>query len=197
MPAPVTDAGTPDLGLAFTCAAVAGATAGQSLRVLIVEAHDDLADALQANLRGEGFRASHARDGRQALALVRAAPPDIAVLDLGLPGMDGLTLLGRMRAEGYWCPVLILSARDAEADKLEGFRLGADDYVTKPFRPLELMARLHGMARRVARERAAAPPASAAAPPRTAGGTTGVEPTAPDPEELVAACGLTLRQAEV
>ena len=199
---PVTDAGSPDLGLAFTCAAAAGG-AGHGLRVLLVEDHDDLADALQANLRSEGFRASHARDGRQALALVRGAPPDIAVLDLGLPGMDGLTLLGRMRAEGHWCPVLILSARDAEADKLEGFRLGADDYVTKPFRPLELMARLHVMARRVARERAAvAPPASAAAPARTDGGTTGgelaaVAPEALAPEELVEACGLTLRQAEV
>ncbi|MEO7521130.1 MAG: response regulator [Gemmatimonas sp.] len=112
-----------------------------SLRILIVEDHDDLADALRTNLRSEGYHASVASDGRQALAMVRADPPDIVVLDLGIPGIDGLGLLSRLRAEGHWCPVLILSARDADSDKVEGFRLGADDYVTKPFRTVELMAR--------------------------------------------------------
>ena len=123
-----------------------------SLRILIVEDHDDLADALRTNLRSEGYHASVASDGRQALAMVRADPPDIVVLDLGLPGLDGLALLSRLRAEGHWCPVLILSARDSDSDKVEGFRLGADDYVTKPFRTLELMARVDAMARRVVRE---------------------------------------------
>ena len=93
-----------------------------SLRILIVEDHDDLADALRANLRSEGYQASVASDGRQALAMVRAAPPDIVVLDLGIPGLDGLTLLSRLRAEGHWCPVLILSASDSDSDKVEGFR---------------------------------------------------------------------------
>jgi DNA-binding response OmpR family regulator len=163
-----------------------------SLRILIVEDHDDLADALRANLRSEGYHASVASDGRQALAMVRADPPDIIVLDLGIPGIDGLTLLSRLRAEGHWCPVLILSARDSDSDKVEGFRLGADDYVTKPFRTVELMARVDAMGRRVVRERAAASvqPASATAP------------AAPDvslltPQQIMAACGLTLRQAEV
>ena len=162
------------------------------LRILIVEDHDDLADALRANLRSEGYQASIASDGRQALAMVRADPPDIVVLDLGIPGLDGLALLSLLRAEGHWCPVLILSARDSDSDKVEGFRLGADDYVTKPFRTLELMARVDAMARRVMRERAAASvqPAPAAPVP------------APDaslltPQQIMDACGLTLRQAEI
>jgi DNA-binding response OmpR family regulator len=162
-----------------------------SLRILIVEDHEDLADALRANLRSEGYQASVASDGRQALAMVRADPPDVVVLDLGIPGLDGLALLSRLRAEGHWCPVLILSARDSDSDKVEGFRLGADDYVTKPFRTVELMARVDAMGRRVVRERAASvQPAPAAPVP------------APDaslltPPQIMDACGLTLRQAEV
>jgi len=165
-----------------------------SLRILIVEDHDDLADALRANLRSEGYQASVASDGRQALAMLRADPPDIIVLDLGIPGLDGLALLARLRAEGHWCPVLILSARDSDSDKVEGFRLGADDYVTKPFRTVELMARVDAMGRRVARERAAASVQPAP--------TTRVPSTEPDvslltPQQVMSACGLTLRQAEV
>src|SRR5687767_3501786 len=161
-----------------------------SLRILIVEDHDDLADALRTNLRSEGYHAAVASDGRQALAMVRADPPDIVVLDLGIPGLDGLALLSRLRAEGHWFPVLILSARDSDSDKVEGFRLGADDYVTKPFRTVELMARVDAMGRRVVRERAAA----------------SVQPAPPAPapnvslltaEQIMSACRLTLRQAEV
>jgi DNA-binding response OmpR family regulator len=165
-----------------------------SLRILIVEDHDDLADALRANLRTEGYQPSVASDGRQALAMVRADPPDIVVLDLGIPGLDGLALLSRLRAEGHWCPVLILSARDSDSDKVEGFRLGADDYVTKPFRTLELMARVEAMARRVIRERAAA-----SAQPAPAALVQAAEPNASllSPQQVMSACGLTLRQAEV
>jgi DNA-binding response OmpR family regulator len=165
-----------------------------SLRILIVEDHDDLADALRANLRSEGYQASVANDGRQALTMVRADPPDIVVLDLGIPGLDGLALLSCLRAEGHWCPVLILSARDSDSDKVEGFRLGADDYVTKPFRTLELMARVDAMARRVARERAAASvqPVPAAPVP-----SAEPDPSLLTPQQVMSACGLTLRQAEV
>jgi DNA-binding response OmpR family regulator len=160
-----------------------------NLRILIVEDHDDLADALRTNLRSEGYHAAVASDGRQALAMVRAEPPDIIVLDLGIPGLDGLTLLSRLRSEGFWCPVLILSARDSDSDKVEGFRLGADDYVTKPFRTVELMARVDAMGRRVVRERAASVQQSPA-------------PVVPDvslltPQQIMRGCGLTLRQAEV
>ena len=163
-----------------------------SLRILIVEDHEDLADALRANLRSEGFQATVATDGRQALAMVRTDPPDIIVLDLGIPGLDGLALLSRLRAEGHWCPVLILSARDSDSDKVEGFRLGADDYVTKPFRTLELMARVDAMGRRVARERAALPVQPAPAAPVQASDTSQLTP-----QQIMGACGLTLRQAEV
>ncbi len=165
-----------------------------SLRILIVEDHDDLADALRANIRSEGYQASVATDGRQALAMVRADPPDIVVLDLGIPGLDGLTLLSRLRAEGHWCPVLILSARDSDSDKVEGFRLGADDYVTKPFRTVELMARVDAIARRVVRERTAA-----SVPPATAAPMPAAEPDVSllTPEQVMSACGLTLRQAEI
>src|SRR5690349_15150420 len=160
-----------------------------SLRILIVEDHDDLADALRTNLRSEGYQASVASDGRQALAMVRADPPDIMVLDLGIPGLDGLSLLSRLRAEGHWCPVLILSARDSDSDKVEGFRLGADDYVTKPFRTLELMARVDAMGRRVVRERAAvsAQPTNSASAPAGEPDTSGL--TA---QQVMSACGLTM-----
>jgi DNA-binding response OmpR family regulator len=165
-----------------------------SLRILIVEDHDDLADALRANLRSEGYQASVASDGRQALAMVRADPPDILVLDLGIPGLDGLALLSRLRAEGHWCPVLILSARDSDSDKVEGFRLGADDYVTKPFRTLELMARVDAMRRRVVRERAAA---SAQSTPGARVADAEPDVSLLTPQQVTSACGLTVRQAEV
>ncbi|MES2521430.1 MAG: response regulator [Gemmatimonadota bacterium] len=165
-----------------------------TLRILIVEDHDDLADALRANLRSEGYHASVANDGRQALAMVRADPPDIIVLDLGIPGLDGLALLARLRAEGQWCPVLILSARDSDSDKVEGFRLGADDYVTKPFRTVELMARVDAMGRRVVRERAAATAQVASAP---TGAPADHDVSLLTPEQIMSACGLTIRQAEV
>ena len=163
-----------------------------SLRILIVEDHEDLADALRANLRSEGYQASVATDGRQALTMVRADPPDIVVLDLGIPGLDGLALLSRLRAEGHWCPVLILSARDSDSDKVEGFRLGADDYVTKPFRTLELMARVDAMGRRVLRERA-----GASVPPAPAAPASAPDTSLLTPQQVMGASGLTLRQAEV
>jgi DNA-binding response OmpR family regulator len=168
-----------------------------SLRILIVEDHEDLADALRANLRSEGYQASVASDGRQALAMVRADPPDLVVLDLGIPGLDGLALLARLRAEGHWCPVLILSARDSDSDKVEGFRLGADDYVTKPFRTLELMARVDAMGRRVVRERAAASVQPAPAAPVPAPAPPAADTSLLSPQQIMGACGLTLRQAEV
>jgi DNA-binding NarL/FixJ family response regulator len=124
--------------------------------------------------------------------MVRAESPDIIVLDLGIPGLDGLALLARLRAEGHWCPVLILSARDSDSDKVEGFRLGADDYVTKPFRTVELMARVDAMGRRVVRERSAASVPLAPATPVPAPDVSML--TA---QQIMGACGLTVRQAEV
>jgi two-component system response regulator MtrA len=91
---------------------------------------------------------SRAADGALGLELLRRDPPDLVVLDLLLPGLDGYRVLKALREEGYEMPVLVLTARGEEADKVRGFRLGADDYVTKPFGLLELLARVGALLRR-------------------------------------------------
>ncbi len=118
--------------------------------ILVVEDHLDIAEGLQANLEIEGHEVDLARDGRHAVMAIKRRVPDLVILDLGLPGLDGFGVLEQVRSAGCWCPVLILSARGAEADKLQGFRLGADDYVTKPFGTMELLARVNAQLRRAA-----------------------------------------------
>jgi two-component system alkaline phosphatase synthesis response regulator PhoP len=117
-------------------------------RILIVEDNHDLAFGLRNNLEIEGYQVDVADDGAAGLSSARQAPPDLVVLDLMLPGMDGYRVLRQLRAEGRSMPVLILTARGEEADKVLGFRLGADDYVTKPFGVLELLARIEALLRR-------------------------------------------------
>ena len=118
------------------------------MRVLIAEDDPLLGDALQAGLRQRGFDADWVRDG-VAADLALAADPFVAVvLDLGLPRLDGLQLLGRARARGVRLPVLVLTARDAIADRVRGFDTGADDYVVKPVDLDELAARLRALVRR-------------------------------------------------
>ncbi|MQA89640.1 MAG: response regulator [Gemmatimonas sp.] len=117
-------------------------------RVLIVEDSPDLAEALQKNLSLDGYEVSLATRAAQALPLVASERPELIILDLGLPDRDGYSVLKELRERGNSCPVLILSARNLEADKLEGFRLGADDYVTKPFSVMELLARISALLRR-------------------------------------------------
>jgi DNA-binding response OmpR family regulator len=158
-------------------------------RILVVEDQTDLAEALALNLGHAGYAVELARDGRHALLCVRAHVPDLVLLDVGLPRLDGFAVLEQLRADGIWCPVLILSARGAPDDKVEGFRLGADDYVTKPFTLAELLSRVRALLRRAAPASAtttAAP--TAAAPPDIIGYTDA---------ELVARFGLTQRQATV
>lgn len=138
-------------------------------RILIVEDNGDIAEGLQANLEIEGYDVEIARDGRHAFLAVRQVMPDLIVLDLGLPVVDGFTVLETLRAQGCTSPVLILSARGAEADKLQGFRLGADDYVTKPFGTMELMARVAALLRRFATRTAT----QAGALPASASGASG------------------------
>ncbi len=116
--------------------------------ILVVEDHIDIAEGLQANLEIEGHEVDLARDGRHAVMAIKRRVPDLVILDLGLPGLDGFGVLSQVREAECWCPVLILSARGAEADKLQGFRLGADDYVTKPFGTMELLARVNAQLRR-------------------------------------------------
>jgi DNA-binding response OmpR family regulator len=120
-------------------------------RVLVVEDERDLAKLLAQNLRIEGFDVRTVEDGREVLPLVRAWGPDLVILDLMLPGLDGFEVLRALRAQSVELPVLILSARGEEQDKIRGFRLDADQYVTKPFGLLELLERVHALLRRGAR----------------------------------------------
>ena len=117
-------------------------------RVLVVEDNANLAFGLTRSLESEGYEVEAAEDGSRGFELARSTNPDLVVLDLMLPGMDGYTILKKLRAEGKDVPVLILTARGEEADKVFGFRLGADDYVTKPFSLSELLARVQAILRR-------------------------------------------------
>ena len=117
-------------------------------KVLVVEDNANLAFGLTRSLESEGYEVQAAEDGVRGFELARTGNPDLIVLDLMLPGMDGYTILKRLRAEGKDMPVLILTARGEEADKVFGFRLGADDYVTKPFSLSELLARVQAILRR-------------------------------------------------
>ena len=126
-------------------------------RILIVEDSTPLAEALERTLALEGHQVLLATRALEALARATHEPPDLVVLDLGLPDRDGYHVLRELRGRGEECPVLILSARSLESDKVEGFRLGADDYVTKPFGALELLARISALLRRAQRATAAVP----------------------------------------
>jgi two-component system, OmpR family, alkaline phosphatase synthesis response regulator PhoP len=117
-------------------------------RVLVIEDNKNLATGLRNNLEIEGYAVDVAADGPTGLALARSIDPDLIVLDLMLPGMDGYRVLKTLREEGIDTPVLILSARGEETDKVLGFHLGADDYVAKPFGLLELLARVAALLRR-------------------------------------------------
>jgi DNA-binding response OmpR family regulator len=117
-------------------------------RVLIVEDNADLAYGLRNNLEIEGYEVEVAADGARGLERVRAVRPDLVILDLMLPELDGFRVLRTLRAEELAMPVLILTARGEEADKVRGLKLGADDYVTKPFGLLELLARVEVLLRR-------------------------------------------------
>jgi DNA-binding response OmpR family regulator len=111
-------------------------------RILIAEDESRLAAFLEKGLRSNGFVTTTASDGPTALALARDDDFDLLILDLGLPGLDGMTILRTLRAQGQRLPVVILSARDDVADKVAGLEHGADDYVAKPFRFEELLARV-------------------------------------------------------
>jgi DNA-binding response OmpR family regulator len=133
-------------------------------RILVVEDTPAYAEALERTLQLEGHRVLLATRAREALARASVEPPDLVVLDLGLPDRDGYHVLRELRGRGNECPVLILSARSLESDKVEGFRLGADDYVTKPFGALELLARISALLRRARGPATAAAGAAASAP---------------------------------
>ena len=118
------------------------------MRILVVEDNRNLARGIRHNLELEGYAVDVAHDGTAGLARARSSEVDLVVLDLMIPRPDGIQILRTLREEGVETPVLILTALGAEADKLRGFRLGADDYLVKPFRVLELIARTEAILRR-------------------------------------------------
>jgi DNA-binding response OmpR family regulator len=116
--------------------------------ILIVEDEYAVARGIQYALQQEGYQVAVARSGEEGLEFALRDAPDLVVLDVRLPGIDGFEVLRRMRMNGSKAPVLILTARDEEMDKVIGLELGADDYVTKPFGLRELMSRIKALLRR-------------------------------------------------
>jgi two-component system alkaline phosphatase synthesis response regulator PhoP len=116
--------------------------------ILIVDDEEHLADALSHNLQFEGFSTTVAFDGEEGLKLARTMQFDLVILDIMMPKLDGLEVCRRLRATGSRVPILFLTAKAADADRLLGLKVGADDYVAKPFLLEELILRIHGVFRR-------------------------------------------------
>jgi DNA-binding response OmpR family regulator len=116
--------------------------------ILIVEDEAAIADVMRLNLAKAGYGVHVERDGEAGLAAVTKLRPAAVILDVGLPGIDGIEVCRRLRTERDWTPVLFVTARDDEVDRIVGLELGADDYVTKPFSPRELVARVTSVLRR-------------------------------------------------
>ena len=122
-------------------------------RLLLVDDEDNLRSMLDAALRHNGFDVASVPSGREALAAVGSAEPDLVVLDVMLPDLDGFEVCRRLRADGHHTPVLFLTARDGTEDKVRGLTLGGDDYLVKPFSLEELVARVHTVLRRAGVDR--------------------------------------------
>lgn len=118
------------------------------MRLLLVEDHVPLADELIASLTRQGYAVDWLADGRDAVYQGASEPYDLIILDLGLPGKPGLEVLQQWRQGGLATPVLILTARDSWAERIEGLKVGADDYLSKPFHPEELQLRIQALLRR-------------------------------------------------
>ncbi len=118
------------------------------MRALIVEDQDQLREQIATQLGKEGFAVDQAADGDEGLYAATEYPIDIAIVDLGLPGISGMELIRKVREAGCDYPILVLTARDSWQDKVEGLEAGADDYLTKPFHAEELLARLRALLRR-------------------------------------------------
>ena len=127
-------------------------------RILVIEDNPDIAGLLRHYLERSGHAVDHFDSGREVLARIRPAPPDLVILDVMLPGMDGLLVCQALRGDPATAaiPIIMLTARGEEADRIRGLELGADDYITKPFSPKELVARVAALLRRVERPVAAA-----------------------------------------
>ena len=121
---------------------------GSAIRAVVVDDEDSLTELLSMALRYEGWDVRIAADGHKALAVIREFRPDVIVLDVMLPDIDGMQVLSRLRADGIHIPVLFLTAKDSLDDRIAGLTIGGDDYVTKPFSLEEVVARLRGLIRR-------------------------------------------------
>jgi len=124
----------------------AGAGGGQ--KILVIEDDAGIALGLRINLEGEGYRVITAEDGERGLELVRSERPDMLILDVMLPKLNGFEVLQTLRRDGERMPIIVLSAKTGEMDKVTGLELGAEDYVTKPFSLAELLARVRAALRR-------------------------------------------------
>lgn len=125
--------------------------------VLVVDDEQSVRRLLRTTLAGHGYRILEAETGQAALAMLAREPPDVLLLDLGLPDLNGIEVIRRLRGSGSRVPVIVLSSRNGEAEKVEALDLGADDYVTKPFGMPELVARIRATLRRQEREQGLEP----------------------------------------
>src|SRR3984885_5090055 len=123
-------------------------TTARNQRILVVDDEPSIVDSVATSLRYEGFDVEQATNGRSALAAAQERTPDLIVLDVMLPDLDGLEVTRRLRNDGLRVPVLFLTARDALEDKVAGLTVGGDDYVTKPFALAEVIARARALLRR-------------------------------------------------
>jgi len=123
-----------------------------TLRVLVVDDEPSIVDAVATCLRYEGFQVEEATTGRAALAKAQDSPPDLIVLDVMLPDLDGIEVTRRLRADGIHTPILFLTAKDSVEDRVAGLTVGGDDYVTKPFALAEIVARTRAILRRTDRK---------------------------------------------
>ncbi len=156
---PVSDCSTVKQDVAFDCKSAGGEVMARE-RILVVEDEEDIQELMRYNLGKEGYDVICVDDGESALKKVKSKKPDLIILDLMLPGIDGLTVCKQLRADTDTrdIPVVMLTAKGEEADVVSGLEVGADDYVTKPFSPRVLLARIRAVLRRKA---AAAPDAEA------------------------------------
>lgn len=118
---------------------------------MIVEDDKEIREGVEIYLKNQGYEVYQAENGKEGLAVIEEYAIHLAIVDIMMPVMDGVTMLMQMRAKGYDFPVIMLSAKSEEVDKIMGLNMGADDYVTKPFTPLELLARVNSHLRRYAK----------------------------------------------
>ena len=167
------------------------------MRILVVDDEPAVREALERALRLEGYESSSAGDGAEALGALADAPPDAVVLDVLMPALDGLEVCRRLRAAGDRTPILMLTARDAVADRVAGLDAGADDYLVKPFALEELLARLRALLRRTGPDATHGEALRFADleldPPRTRSRAASARSSSPGPSSCCSSCSCATR----